>query len=56
MPAGFQTTTFPISAGELVRFAAIAVKLNGETAKTKPSSGRYSRRFQIPGDETGCSA
>ena len=56
MPAGFQTTVFPISAGELVRFAAIAVKLNGETAKTKPSSGRYSIRFQIPGDEIGCSA
>ena len=56
MPAGFQTTVFPISAGELVRFAAIAVKLNGETAKTKPSSGRYSSRFQTPCEEIGCSS
>ncbi len=46
----------PISAGLAVRFAPIAVKLNGLTAKTKPSSGRYSIRFQTPGDETGCSA
>ena len=56
MPAGFQTTVSPISAGELVRFAAIAVKLNGETANTNPSSGRYSSLFQMPGDEIGCSA
>ena len=34
----------------------MAVKLNGETAKTKPSSGRYSMRFQTPGPETGCSS
>ncbi len=34
----------------------MAVKLNGATAKTKPSSGRYSTRFQMPGDDTGCSA
>ena len=52
MPAGFQTTTFPISAAEVVRFAAIAVKLNGETAKTNPSSGRYSIRFHTPGDDS----
>ena len=45
----------PISAGELVRLPPMAVKLNGETASTKPSSGRYSMRFQTPGDETGCS-
>ena len=38
--AGFQTTVLPISAGEVVRFAPIAVKLNGLIAKTKPSSGR----------------
>ena len=31
------------------------VKLKGLTAKTKPSSGRYSIRFQIPVGEYGCS-
>ena len=54
--AGFQTTVLPISAGDVVRLAPIAVKLNGLIAKTKPSSGRYSIRFQTPGDETGCSS
>ena len=54
--AGFQTTVLPISAGEVVRFAPIAVKLNGLIAKTKPSSGRYSSRFQTPADEIGCSS
>ena len=34
----------------------MAVKLNGVTANTKPSSGRYSIRFHTPGPETGCSA
>src|SRR5258708_38034191 len=53
--AGFHTIVFPRSAGDVVRFAPIAVKLNGLTAKTKPSSGRYSSRFQTPGDEIGCS-
>ena len=43
-------------AAEVGRFAAIAVKLNGVTAKTKPSSGRYSSRFHTPGDDTGCSS
>src|SRR5579885_865516 len=52
--AGFHTTVFPISATEVGRFAPMAVKLNGVTAKTNPSSGRYSRRFHTPGDETGC--
>ena len=33
----------------------MAVKLNGETAKTNPSSGRYSIRFHVPGPDTGCS-
>ena len=33
----------------------MAVKLNGLTAKTNPSSGRYSMRFQTPGEEIGCS-
>ena len=54
--AGFQTTVFPISAALVGRLPPIAVKLNGVTAKTKPSSGRYSSRFQTPGDETGCSS
>src|SRR5664279_3582819 len=49
--AGFQTTVFPISTAEVGRLPAIAVKLNGVTAKTKPSSGRYSIRFQTPGEE-----
>jgi hypothetical protein len=50
-----KTTVFPISAGAVGRFPAIAVKLNGETAKTKPSSARYSILFQMPGEEIGCS-
>src|SRR5919204_3744417 len=54
--AGFQMTTSPITAGLVDRLAPIAVKLNGEIAKTKPSSGRYSIRFQTPGEETGCSS
>ena len=54
MPAGFQRTVLPISAALAGRFAPIAVKLNGETAKTNPSSGRYSIRFHTPWLETGC--
>jgi hypothetical protein len=46
----------PISAAEVGRLPAIEVKLNGVTAKTKPSSGRYSSRFQTPGEEIGCSS
>ncbi len=53
---GFQTTVLPISAGASGRLPAIAVKLNGVTARTKPSSGRWSVRFQTPVEETGCSA
>ena len=30
-------------------------RLVGETANTKPSSGRYSMRFHTPGLDTGCS-
>ncbi len=30
--AGFQTTVFPINAGAVARFPAMAVKLNGLTA------------------------
>src|SRR5881392_1258224 len=51
--AGFQMIVSPISAGLVERLAPIAVKLNGLIAKTKPSSGRYSIRFQTPGDDTG---
>ena len=54
--AGFQTTVLPISAGDVVRLPPMAVKLNGLTAKTKPSSGRYSMRFQNAGRGRGCSA
>src|SRR3954471_5411933 len=54
--AGFHRTVFPISAALVARLPPIAVKLNGLTAKTNPSSGRYSNRFQTPGDDTGCSA
>src|SRR5439155_13556398 len=54
--AGFQSTVFPISATDVGRLPPIAVKLNGVTAKTKPSSGRYSMRFQIPGEEPGCAS
>ena len=54
--AGFQTTVFPIRAALAGRLPPIAVKLNGVTAKTKPSSGRYSIRFHWPGDEIGCSS
>src|SRR6266568_3843902 len=51
--AGFQSTTLPRSAGAVGRFAAIAVKLNGVTARTNPSRGRYSTRFHRPGGESG---
>src|SRR6266568_4211946 len=51
--AGFHSTTLPRSAGAVGRFAAIAVKLNGVTARTNPSRGRYSTRFHRPGGESG---
>src|SRR5262245_53022334 len=54
--AGFQITVLPISAGDADRLPPIAVKLNGVTANTKPSSGRYSMRFHTPCDERGCSS
>ena len=54
--AGFRITVLPIRAGAPDRLPAMAVKLNGATANTKPSSGRYSIRFQMPGDERGCSS
>ena len=53
---GFQTTVLPISAGASGRLPAIAVKLNGVIARTKPSSGRWSIRFHTPALERGCSA
>ena len=56
MTAGFHTTTLPISAAEVGRLPAIAVKLNGVIAYTKPSSGRYSIRFHMPGELIGWSA
>src|SRR5258708_25794203 len=52
--AGFQTTVLPSSAGAVGRLPAIEVKLKGVTAKTKPSSGRCSSRFQTPGEESDC--
>src|SRR4029453_6402839 len=54
--AGFHTTVLPIRAGAVGRLPAIEVKLNGVIARTKPSSGRWSRRFHTPGPEIGCSA
>ena len=39
--AGLNTTVLPISAGAVGRLPEIAVKLNGATANTKPSRGRY---------------
>jgi hypothetical protein len=51
---GFQTTVLPMSAGASGRFAAMAVKLNGVMASTKPSSGRWSIRFHTPAELIGC--
>jgi hypothetical protein len=45
---------FPISIGAVGRLPAIDVKLNGLTAKTKPSSGLYSNRFQAVPSLNGC--
>ena len=42
---GFHTTTLPMRAGAQGRLPAIAVKLKGVMAYTKPSRGRYSRRL-----------
>jgi hypothetical protein len=39
----------------LGKFPAIAVKLNGVKAYTKPSSGLYSILFQMPLADCGCS-
>ena len=50
---GFQITTLPIIAALAGRFPAIAVKLNGVIAYTKPSRGLYSKRFHISEFELG---
>jgi hypothetical protein len=44
----------PISAGAIGRLPAIAVKLNGVSANTKPSRGRSSIMFHTPGADFGC--
>ena len=49
---GFHTTVLPMSTGAPTRFAAIEVKLNGEIARTNPSSGRWSVWFHWPRAET----
>ncbi len=38
--AGLRTTVLPMIAGAVGRFTPMEVKLNGVTARTKPSSGR----------------
>ena len=55
LDAGFQTTVLPMSAGAVGRFPPMAVKLNGVTAYTNPSSGRYSTLFHVPWLLIGCS-
>ena len=42
MDAGFHSTVLPMIAADVGRLPAIAVKLNGVTANTKPSRARYS--------------
>jgi len=55
LSAGFQTTVLPSTAGPNARLF-MQVKLNGDTANTKPSSGRYSAWFHIPGSDPGCTS
>ncbi len=50
---GFHTTTLPSTAGAEGRLPEIEVKLKGVRAKTNPSSGLQSRRFQNPDGEIG---
>ena len=53
--AGLNNATLPNKAGAQDKFAAIEVKLNGVTAKTKPSRDLYSVLFFIPsGEYLGC--
>ena len=53
---GFQMVVLPIKTGVILRLDAIDVKLNGVTAITKPSKGRYSVLLSWSGDDDGCSA
>jgi len=53
--AGFHTQVLPMSTGAVGRLIAIEVKLKGVIASTKPSSGRCSSRFHMPGADCGCS-
>jgi hypothetical protein len=55
LSAGFHTTVLPRIAGPNARLF-MQVKLNGVTAKTKPSSGRYSTWFHMPGSDPGCTS
>ena len=55
MSAHFHTTVLPMRAQLAGRLPAMAVKLNGVKANTKPSSARYSRRFHTPGELMGWS-
>jgi len=50
---GFQMVVLPISTGVMLRFEAMDVKLNGVTASTKPSSGRYSVESMTPAPSLG---
>ena len=55
LEAGFQREVQPVRAGAVGRLPPMEVKLNGDTAKTNPSSARYSMRFHMPAEEYGCS-
>ena len=46
----------PARIGAVGRFAQMERKLNGETARMKPSRGRWSKRFHWPRGLDGCSA
>ena len=53
--AGLNYATLPRNTGAQLKLAAIEVKLNGVTAKTKPSNALYSVLFFIPsGEYFGC--
>ncbi|OTF81347.1 hypothetical protein BLA29_003070 [Euroglyphus maynei] len=48
---GFQTTALPTNAGADERLAAMAVKLNGDIAATKPSRPRIRKAFRVSDGE-----
>jgi hypothetical protein len=52
--AGFHNTVLPIKAGAVGRLPAMEAKLKGVTAKTNPSSARYSTWSQCPSTDSGC--